>query len=69
MAVYLTGRRLLPLILAVEFGSLNFLILIALALETLIWYVNCELAVFLGGSRWGVEFGIGMIRFGSMVYA
>lgn len=69
MAVYLTGCCLRPQILAVEFGSLNFLVLIAPALETLIWYVNCELAVFLGGSRWGVEFGFGIVRFGSMVYA
>jgi len=58
MAVYLTGRLLLPPILAVEFGSLNFLILIALALETLIWYVNLM--------NQGVELNLDLERFGSV---
>ncbi|MCI11442.1 hypothetical protein A2U01_0032542 [Trifolium medium] len=71
MAVYLTGRRLLPQILAVELtnicqfpypsraclGNPNFGNQVG----------NQELAVFLTGSRCGV--GFGMVRFGSMVYA
>lgn len=63
MAVYLTGRRLLPPILAVEFSSHNFLILIALAFETLIWYVNLLCFSLDHGGMLDLEW------FGSMVYA
>lgn len=61
MAIYLTGRRPLPLILAVEIGEFPYPHSSCLGNPNLV----CELA----RSRWRVGFGFGMVRFGSTVYA